>query len=255
MQSRRSCVDALFACPAIAWRRRAPFRGSSRRAAAVGVIVKKRFLLSFATAMGCLFLAAAPAFGQNSTNGPAVTTSSANQSLYDAYLTASTTTGSNSAKVWFEWGLTINYGQLTPPIAIESTNATSISNLILGLTPYTTYHYQAVASNVFGTVLGGDVSFTTVPRFVQVGTNTGWSAFVMSGDGHELVATMNGIIYISTNLGGDFTATAGVGSVVAISFNGSNIVAANGASLCVSTNGGSIWFTNNTPVSFTNFSV
>jgi len=44
-------------------------------AAAVGVIVKKRFLLFFVTAMGSLFYAAAKAFGQNSTNGPAVTTS------------------------------------------------------------------------------------------------------------------------------------------------------------------------------------
>ena len=174
-------------------------------------------------------------------------------SLYDANLMASITPYSDGTTVWFEWGLDTNYGNLTPATILQGTNALSISNLIGRLAPYTKYHSQAVASNVFGTVLGGDVSFTTVPKFVQVGTNADWSVLVLSADGRELAATLDGIVYISTNLGVTFTPTTGPGSVFAVSFNGATVLSVSGASIYASTNRGLTWTTNSAPAAFTIF--
>ncbi len=182
-----------------------------------------------------------------------LTTESPDPSLYVANLTASITIGSDSTGVWFQWGVDTNYGHLTPAIIIQGVNALSISSLITGLTPYTVYHCQAAASNVFGTVFGGDVSFTTVPKFDQLGTNTGWSALVLSGDGRELVGTIGGIIYISTNFGGEFIPTTGTGSVFAVSSNGSTILAVTGTNIYASLDRGSTWITNSTPTTFARF--
>jgi hypothetical protein len=208
----------------------------------VGVIVKKRFLLFVTTALGILVFAAASIFGQT-----VLTTQSPDQSLYDANLIASITPSSSNTTFWFEWGASTNYGQLTRATTLVGTNAISVSNLIYGLMPYNTYHYQAVASNDSGTVLGGDVSFTTDPKFVQVGTNTDWSACVLSADGRELAATVNGIVYVSTNLGATFTPTAGTGSVFAISSNGMTIMAESDTNIGVSMDGGATWTTNSAP--------
>jgi hypothetical protein len=149
--------------------------------------------------------------------------------------------------------LDTSYGHLTPAIILQGPNRWSITNLLTGLVPYTTYHCQAVASNVFGAVLGGDVSFTTVPKFVQVGTNTDWSAFVLSGDGRELVATRDGVVYISTNLGVTFTPTTGTGSVFAVSSNGATILSVNGTNIDVSLDRGETWATNFSPAAFSLF--
>ena len=182
-----------------------------------------------------------------------LTTQSPDQSLYYASLMASITPYTNGTTFWFQWGIDTNYGQLTPPIILQGTNALSFSNLITGLSPYTTYHCQAVASNVFGTVLGGDVSFTTVPKFVQVGTNTDWSALALSGDGRELAATRGGIIYVSTNLGAQFTPTTVTGSVFATSSDGSTILAVSGTNIYASVDRGSTWTSNGAPTSFSCF--
>jgi hypothetical protein len=214
----------------------------------VYAIVNKRFLLFLTTAAGSLCFAAPSALGQT-----LLTTESSDPSLYAASLIASITSYSVNTTVWFEWGIDTNYGQLTPPSNLQGTNALSFSNLITGLSPYTTHHCQAVASNVFGTALGGDLSFTTVPKFVQVGTNTDWSALVLSGDGRELAATRGGIIYVSTNLGVTFIPTTGTGSVFAISSNGSTILAASGSNIYVSMDRGSTWTSNTTPAAFSRF--
>ncbi|MGA2558020.1 MAG: immunoglobulin domain-containing protein, partial [Verrucomicrobiota bacterium] len=181
-----------------------------------------------------------------------LTTKTADPSLYAANLIASISSDS-STTVWFQWGVDTNYGHLTPAMILQGSNALSISNLITGLTPYTTYHYQAVASNVFGTVLGGDVGFITVPRFVQAGTNSDWSALVLSADGRELAATRGGIIYVSTNLGASFVPTSGTGSVFAVSSNGSTILAVSGSNLYASMDRGSTWTSNSAPVAVSDF--
>jgi hypothetical protein len=182
-----------------------------------------------------------------------LTTQTPDPSLHVADLMASITTGSEATGVWFEWGLDTNYGNLTPPVILQGPSVLSISNLITGLSPYTVYHYQAVASNVFGTAVGGDVSFTTVPKFVQVGTNTDWGALVLSADGSELVATSNGVICISTNLGVTFMPTTGTGSVFATSSNGSVILASNGTNIFASMDRGSTWTTNSAPTAFIHY--
>jgi len=100
------------------------------------------------------------AFGSSSSSNallsvvPAfLTAQPSDPSLYEANLLAAITTGADNTSVYFEWGVTTNYGNVTPATMLQGPNTWSITNLITGLTPYTTYHCQAVASNVFGTVL------------------------------------------------------------------------------------------------------
>lgn len=212
-------------------------------------IMKTRFLLLVTTALGSLCFAAASALGQNWT----LTTQMPDASLYFANLIASVTNGPSNTAVWFRWGLDTNYGNVTPAIIVQGANALSISNLITGLTPYTTYHCQAAASNVFGTVFGGDVSFITFPKFVQAGANTDWNGLVMSADGRELVATRGGIIYVSTNVGAQFTPTTGTGSVIATSSDGSVVLSVSGVNIYVSMDRGSTWTTNNSPTAMSCF--
>jgi autotransporter-associated beta strand protein len=64
-------------------------------------------------------------------------------------------------RVWFEWGITTSYGNLTSARAIGSGNGdTNWSEVLAGLENDVTYHFRAVASNSFGIVFGGDQSFT-----------------------------------------------------------------------------------------------
>jgi len=179
-----------------------------------------------------------------------VSTESVDPALYYANLLGSVSSGFVSTAIYFEWGLTTNYGHQTPPTILQGPNTWSISNLISGLAPYTTYHCQAVASNVYGVVLGGDVSFTTVPKFVQVNDYTGWSALALSGDGNELVATSNDIVCISTNLGVTFSPTAGIGSVFSVSSNRQTILSASGTNIFLSLDQGATWSTNPAPTTF-----
>ncbi|MBA7649496.1 hypothetical protein ES703_57293 [subsurface metagenome] len=59
----------------------------------------------------------------------------------------------------FEWGRDISYGISTP---IQSkTKSESFSQALGGLEPNTTYHFRAIATNVFGTSYGDDRTFTT----------------------------------------------------------------------------------------------
>jgi Carbohydrate esterase, sialic acid-specific acetylesterase len=64
----------------------------------------------------------------------------------------------------FNYGLTTSYGSIvssagTFGVGVFSQNAS-------GLTPNTTYHYQAFATNAAGTVKSGDQTFTTTPAVV-----------------------------------------------------------------------------------------
>jgi uncharacterized repeat protein (TIGR03803 family) len=81
--------------------------------------------------------------------------------------------------VWFKWGTTINYGNLTPATSVGSGSAPlNFSNVIVGLSWNTNYHCQVVASNSLGQVAGGDVTFVfgaplavTEPATLVTGTN------------------------------------------------------------------------------------
>lgn len=62
----------------------------------------------------------------------------------------------------FQYGPTAAYGQSTAgqPVA-PGTSAVPVTGSVAGLTPGTTYHFRAVASNGAGTALGADQTFVT----------------------------------------------------------------------------------------------
>jgi hypothetical protein len=62
--------------------------------------------------------------------------------------------------VAFEWGLTEDYGNVTP--VQTKTAGEHLSQVLTGLEPDTTYHYRALASNVFGLSHGTDRTFRTL---------------------------------------------------------------------------------------------
>jgi len=66
---------------------------------------------------------------------------------------------------YFQYGITTNYGNLTPtnnlaPVA-SATNAVTISNSISGLLPNTIYHFRVVTTDSGGVVAGNDMAFVT----------------------------------------------------------------------------------------------
>ena len=63
-----------------------------------------------------------------------------------------------SVQVYFEWGLTMDYGNTTTPRTVRGTGSSSYA--LSGLLPETTYHFRARAEGD-GTVQGEDLSFTT----------------------------------------------------------------------------------------------
>jgi len=64
--------------------------------------------------------------------------------------------------VWFEWGTTIGYGNITPTQSFDgSTGSTNFIQNLTGLTGGITYQYRAVASNSLGLAYGTNQSFTT----------------------------------------------------------------------------------------------
>jgi hypothetical protein len=66
------------------------------------------------------------------------------------------------AFAYFQYGITTNYGSYSVTNTLAATNiAVSVSNLISGLAPGTTYHYLLVAGNSGGIGLGTDLAVTT----------------------------------------------------------------------------------------------
>ncbi len=116
----------------------------------------------------------------------AVTLAAAVASASSVTLNASINPRGRSTTAWFRWGVTTNYGNLTPATGVGSGVATSnYSGLIAGLAPSTTYHCRAVASNSAGLAIGSNVTFVTAgpplavtgPATFVTGTNAwinGW---------------------------------------------------------------------------------
>ena len=87
-----------------------------------------------------------------------------------------------NASVWFEWGTTTNYGNVTPILLIGSgTNTVPFEQPLTGLAAGHTYHFRAAASNNVGVAYGGGFSFIT-PWFAKAHTNFTGGGGVAWGD-------------------------------------------------------------------------
>jgi hypothetical protein len=65
---------------------------------------------------------------------------------------------------YFEYGSTLAYGSQTPTLPLSSSTSPQLLAATLSLAPGATYHYRIVASNLVGTVHGGDQVFTIPPE-------------------------------------------------------------------------------------------
>jgi hypothetical protein len=95
----------------------------------------------------------------------AVTAAAANVSQTGATLMGSVDPVGFATTYFFEWGPTDAYGNRVPATDASAGSATTpqpVSADLGGLTAGMTVHYRLVATNAFGTVSGGDRSFTTL---------------------------------------------------------------------------------------------
>ncbi|HKK41854.1 MAG TPA: fibronectin type III domain-containing protein, partial [Bacteroidales bacterium] len=83
--------------------------------------------------------------------------------LYSAKLNGKINPHALSTEVVFQWGTTTDYGNGVSAIEtpVTGNNQVSVSALLTGLDPGTTYHYRLVANNDLGTSQSEDISFTT----------------------------------------------------------------------------------------------
>ncbi len=85
------------------------------------------------------------------------------------------------ATYYFEYGPTAAYGARSPVSTVpENVFGLTISNLVTGLVPGTTYHYRIVLSNAVAQVASEDVAFTP-PDFVLTSGTQFPSGFLVSG--------------------------------------------------------------------------
>lgn len=107
----------------------------------------------------------------------------------DATLNGSVNANNSPAATAFEYGLTTAYGTTVTavPAAATGTSSTAISYALTGLTPNTTYHFRAVATNVAGSTPGNDLTFTTSAVVPSVTTDA--ASLITSSS-----ATLNGTV-------------------------------------------------------------
>jgi hypothetical protein len=95
----------------------------------------------------------------------------------------------SATTVYFQYGLTTNYGSFsaTNILASDLVDAQVVALAVTGLAPGTTIHFQAVAQNSVGTNLGGDLTFSTTAPPV---TAPGIAASLTNGT--NLILTLSG---------------------------------------------------------------
>jgi hypothetical protein len=98
----------------------------------------------------------------------------------------------------FQFGTTVAYGAETAPLgAGAGVAAVPVNAALINLLPGTTYHYRVVGTNVTGTSVGGDLSFTTagtapVPPPPVTGPPTATSGAATAVT--TKAGTMNGVV-------------------------------------------------------------
>ena len=109
--------------------------------------------------------------------GPAapivITTSATAVSGSEATMNGTVNANTLSTTVTFEYGLTTAYGTTLNayPYAVAGTVTTSVSAILAGLLPNTTYHYRVIGTSIGGTTNGNDMEFTTSSVQAVVVTN------------------------------------------------------------------------------------
>ncbi|MFA5386196.1 MAG: hypothetical protein WC297_00750 [Candidatus Paceibacterota bacterium] len=99
----------------------------------------------------------------NNSSAPTVFTNSATSITYNsAVLNGSIDANGSYTNAWFEYGTSQSFGYTTGSQSVGSSNySNDYSSYISNLSPNTTYHYRAVASNSYGTNYGGTLTFYT----------------------------------------------------------------------------------------------
>jgi hypothetical protein len=128
-----------------------------------------------------LTLSALEAPGAAATGAPVVQTAAAS-GIVSFAATLHGSVNPNGAVVsdcHFEYGTTFAYGMSVgcDKAPGSGTSPVAVSTLVPGLAQTTTYHFSLVATNVKGTVTGGDATFTT-------GSTWTWTQPVWSGPGN-----------------------------------------------------------------------
>jgi predicted secreted protein len=151
------------------------------------------------------------AFFALETAAPSVTTLAASTvTATNAILNATVNPDGGPTAVYFEYGPTTAYGNFsaTNVLASSLTNAQSVAQLITGLPPGTTNHFQAVAQNGLGTNFGGDLAFVTpaaalpTSPTLNVSLTNGARVLILSG-----TPGSNYVILLTTNLSSPITWT------------------------------------------------
>jgi hypothetical protein len=107
----------------------------------------------------------------------------------NATLNATVNPGGADTTVYFQYGLTSSYGNVTTTNILPAGLTTvDTSNLLSSLTPGTLYHFRVVATNSAGTNAGADLTFTTAPILPQATTLAATSINVSNA---TLNATVN----------------------------------------------------------------
>jgi hypothetical protein len=130
------------------------------------------------------------------------TLAASNFTLSNATLNAAITPGDLTNAWYFEFGTNTSYGSYTIANTLASaTNAVNVSNILTGLTPGTTYHYQILANDGVSIKTGGDTNFITL----IVGTAPSLNGVQIMGNGalqfgFTNVTGASFTVYASTNI-------------------------------------------------------
>ncbi len=110
-----------------------------------------------------------------------------NIQVYSATLNGSVNPNYLSSTIEFEWGTTLDYGNIITPSQspVTGSNSVNVSTDLSGLAPGTTYHFRINATNELGTTNSYDLTFKTlgdVPSAkTESATNLQYNSATVSG--------------------------------------------------------------------------